>query len=344
MFEFAQPWLFILLPIPLLVYWLAPPVANQESAIRVPFYQALIGLDQSGLQQSHRGVVQQLLLIVCWGALVTAAARPQWIGDPVQLPAEGRDLLLAVDISGSMETADMVVEGRQLQRIDVVKFVVGDFVKRRENDRLGLILFGSQAYLQAPLTFDRPTVDKLLQEAQLGFAGQQTAIGDAIGLAIKRLRDRPAESRVLILLTDGANTAGEVDPNQAADLAKLAGIKIYTIGVGADEMIQDTFFGKRRVNPSADLDEGTLAYIAQQTGGNYFRAKGPEDLIHIYKKLDQLEPIEQNDEVFRPVQPLFYWPLAFALFCSALIAALRIDWKRLLVTATSQNIEGRNTR
>ncbi len=329
MFEFALPWLFVILPLPLLAYAFLPASQHQESAIRVPFYQTLLGLGQSKSKNAHNSLLQRILLLLCWIALVTAAARPQWVGEPIDMPSEGRDLLLAVDISGSMETPDMVVQNRQLQRIDVVKFVVGDFVKRRETDRLGLILFGSQAYLQAPLTIDRTTVNTLLQEAQLGFAGQQTAIGDAIGLAIKRLRDRPAESRVLILLTDGANTAGEVDPKQAADLAKLAGIKIYTVGIGADEMIQETFFGRRRINPSADLDEGTLNYIAQQTGGQYFRAKGPEDLTRIYQTLDELEPIEQNDEVFRPVQPLFFWPLSLALMLSILIASLRVDWSRL---------------
>lgn len=326
MFEFAWPWLFILLPLPLAVYWLVPANESRESALRVPFYQSLLDLQGTTKTGKKSKILAQLVCMLCWLFLVTAAARPQWVGDPIQLPAEGRDLLLAVDISGSMETADMRMDDRQLRRIDVVKYVVGDFVQRRETDRLGLILFGSQAYLQAPLTFDRTTVDKLLQEAQLGFAGQQTAIGDAIGLAIKRLRDRPADSRVLILLTDGANTSGEVDPKQAADLAKLADIKIYTVGVGADEMVQDTFFGRRRVNPSADLDESTLTYIAQQTGGQYFRARGPEDLIEIYKQLDELEPIEQNDEVFRPISPLYYWPLGCALFTSLILAALQIQW------------------
>jgi Ca-activated chloride channel family protein len=163
-----------------------------------------------------------------------------------------------------------------------------------------------------------------LQEAQLGFAGQQTAIGDAIGLAIKRLRDRPESSRVLILLSDGANTAGEVDPRQAADLAKLAGVKIYTIGLGADEMIQQTLFGRRRINPSADLDEDTMRYIAQHTGGQYFRARSPEELVQIYAELDELEPIEQDDEVFRPVSALFHWPLAAALLLSFLVALGRV--------------------
>lgn len=329
MFEFAWPWVFALLPLPLLVFWWMAPVVQQDAALRVPFYTLLAGMEVGSRRQGGGHWLQRVLLILIWLCCVAAAARPQWIGEPVQLPATGRDLLLAVDISGSMETPDMVLQNRNLQRVDVVKYVVGDFVSRRQNDRLGLILFGSNAYLQAPLTFDRNTVQTLLQEAQLGFAGQQTAIGDAIGLAIKRLRERPESSRVLILLTDGANTAGEVEPRQAADLAKLAGVKIYTVGVGADEMIQQTIFGRRRVNPSADLDEATLQYIAEQTGGAYFRARSPEELVRIYAELDQLEPIEQEDEVFRPVAALFHWFLGAALLASLALTLVRLDIPRL---------------
>lgn len=326
MFEFAWPLIFILLPAPLLVYWLVPALARQEVALRVPFFQQIAGLQQQQTARPGSRWWQLALLALVWLLCLGAAARPQWIGDAVQLPATGRDLLLAVDISGSMEIPDMVLQNRNLQRIDVVKFVIGDFVSRRENDRLGLILFGSNAYLQAPLTFDRQTVQTLLQEAQIGFAGQQTAIGDAIGLAIKRLRDRPESSRVLILLSDGANTAGEVDPRQAADLAKLSDVKIYTIGLGADEMIQQTLFGRRKIDPSADLDEDTMRYIAEQTGGQYFRARNPEELVRIYAELDRLEPIEQDDEMFRPVSALFHWPLGAALLLSFLLALSRVGW------------------
>jgi Ca-activated chloride channel homolog len=331
MLEFAWPWLLLLIPLPLAIYWLAPRREQQELAIKVPFFQQLAAASTSRDSAMVFRWLHKLLLVSIWLSCVFAAARPQWVGEPISLPANGRDLLLAVDISGSMETPDMSFEGRELQRVDVVKYVVGDFVERRQSDRLGLILFGSQAYLQAPLTFDRVTVQKLLQEAQLGFAGQQTAIGDAIGLAVKRLRDRPADSRVLVLLTDGANTAGEVDPRQAADLAKLAGIKIYTVGVGADEMVQQTFFGRRTVNPSADLDEGTLRYIAEQTGGLYFRARNPEELIQIYGELDKLEPIEQKDATFRPIKALYYWPLAVALCLSLLLVTLvAAPWQRFI--------------
>jgi len=325
MFQFAWPLMWLLSPLPLLYYFLLPKIEEQEAAVRVPFYSLLASYNLANLTSSKTNVLKKFLLILVWLACIGASARPQWIGEPVSLPAAGRDLLLAVDISGSMKTPDMVVDRKAYQRIDIVKLVVSDFVARRESDRLGLILFGSQAYLQAPLTFDRATIGTLLQEAQLGFAGQRTAIGDAIGLAIKRLQDRPAESRVLVLLTDGANTSGEVDPRQAADLAKLADIKVYTVGVGANEMVENSFFGKRRVNPSAELDESTLTYIAEQTGGKYFRAHNPEELVKIYQHLDELEPMEQDNEVYRPVETLYHWPLGAALLISLIIALSGIE-------------------
>jgi len=322
MLTFDLPWLFALLPLPLLAYRLLPTAPEQQAALRVPFFADCD--DESSLHvSSHRRRGKLLLLSCIWVALVAAAAAPNWIGEPVQMPASGRDLLLAVDISGSMETPDMNWQGEAVDRLTTVKLVVGDFVKRRESDRLGLVLFGTNAYLQAPLTFDRTTVNRLLQEAQLGFAGEKTAIGDAIGLATKRLRQRPEGSRVLILLTDGANTAGKVAPLKAAQLATQSGIKIYTIGIGADQMSKaglfGTNFGARTVNPARDLDEDTLKTIASESGGQYFRARSPEDLDQIYQQLDNLEPIEQEAETFRPTKSLFYWPLGAAL---AMVMAL----------------------
>lgn len=324
MLQFEWPLVFLLLPLPLLVYWLAPRARREEAALRVPFYQDLQHLAGGDRTSARRGRGFLGLLSLIWLSALVAAAGPTWIGEPIRLPASGRDLLLAVDISGSMETADMVLNGRQVNRITVIKAVVGEFVQRRESDRLGLILFGTQAYLQAPLTFDRKTVDTLLQEARLGFAGEKTAIGDAIGLATKRLLERPEENRVLILLTDGANTAGAIDPLQAARLASQAGVKIYTIGLGADELVVPGIFGNsfgaRRVNPSVDLDEETLQAIAGETGGRYFRARDVQELQSIYAELDVLEPAEQEAESFRPTEALFHWPLGLAFLLSALVA------------------------
>lgn len=326
MFSLQWPWLLVLAPLPWLVYRFWRPLTVQEAALKVPFFARLTALGAGEVGSAGRGLVPRLLLILIWLAVLLAAARPVWQGDAVALPASGRDLLLAVDISGSMETPDMEVQGRRLQRVEVLKYVVSDFIERRKHDRIGLILFGTQAYLQAPLTFDRHSVATYLKEAQLGFAGQQTAIGDAIGLAIKRLRSRPESSRVLILLTDGANTAGRIRPRQAAEMAAKAGVKIYTVGLGAEEMIEQTFLGRRRVNPSADLDEDTLHYIADTTGGSYFRARNPEELIQIYSQLDQLEPIEQDAQTYRPIRALFHWPLAAALLASFTLAGF--EWLR----------------
>ncbi|MCH9691979.1 MAG: VWA domain-containing protein [Gammaproteobacteria bacterium] len=318
MFEFGQPWAFALLPLPLLARLLLPKSAPLGSALKVPYYGQLSQRRSS----ASRNWINLILLWLLWALLVAAAARPQWYGEPISQTTSARDLLLAVDISGSMETPDMLLQGRAVARITAVKKVVGEFVERRKGDRLGLVLFGSRAYLQAPLTFDRQAVDTLLQEAQIGFAGQGTAIGDAIGLSIKRLTQRPAEQRVLILLTDGANNAGEVQPLKAAELANQAGVTIYTIGVGAAEMVQPGLlgsrFGARRINPSRDLDSKTLQAIADATGGQYFRAHNPEELANIYAELDRLQPVEQEAASYRPLKSLFIWPLGLALLLAAL--------------------------
>ena len=263
-----------------------------------------------------------------WTLLLLAASKPLWLGEPVTLQDNGRDLMMAVDLSGSMEMNDMVLNGRQVDRLSATKNVLDDFIERRRGDRLGLILFGTQAYLQAPLTFDRTTVKTLLNESGIGMAGNQTAIGDALGLAVKQLRQRPQQSRVLVLLTDGANTAGQISPIQATRIAKEEGIKIYAIGLGADEMVERSLFGTRRVNPSADLDEQTLQEMADLTGGKYFRARNIDELNQIYALLDELEPTAQEEETFRPSKNLFFWPLGLALVLSVLRGTMEIKGVR----------------
>lgn len=252
------------------------------------------------------------LLLLLWLLLVLAIARPQWLGDEVRLPMTGRDLMLVVDISPSMNEQDMSLRGQSINRLQAVKHVLDDFITRRDGDRLGLILFGSEPYVQAPLTFDVATVRTLMQEAGVGMAGRATAIGDAIGLAVKRLRERPQDQRVVILLTDGANTAGELPPDKATDIAAAAGVRLYTIGIGADSMIQRGFLGSRTVNPSRDLDEALLTHMAEATGGQYFRARDLNELNTIYGTIDQLEPIEQEGRFYRPVTDLFWAPAGLA--------------------------------
>lgn len=322
MFEFQWPWIFWLAPLPVLVYLLSRPAAA-GAALRVPFFQRLQTLDApaQGLG-GQRNLLQLLLSSLLWLALLSGAARPVWIGPPVTLESSGRDLMLAVDISGSMRQEDMQISDQALPRIAVVKAVINEFVEQRSGDRLGLILFGSQAYIQSPLSFDLQTLKQLMDEAQVGFAGQKTAIGDAIGFAIKRLRDRPSDSRVVILLTDGADTASNIDPRKAAELAAAEDVKIYTIGVGAAEMevpgLFGSRFGARTVNPSADLDEASLIAIAKTTGGQYFRAHNPEELHEAYKAIGELEPIIQDGEVLRPQKSLLQWPLLAAAILMAL--------------------------
>jgi len=265
-----------------------------------------------------------LLAAIAWLFLVIACTRPQWLGDPIEQAVSGRDLMLAVDLSGSMEEQDFVINKRSVDRLTAAKMVAADFINRRVGDRVGLILFGTQAYLQTPLTFDRKTVMTLLNESVIGLAGDNTAIGDAIGLAVKRLKSEQANSRVLVLMTDGANTAGEVSPLKAAELAAANHLKIYTIGIGADEMIVRSFFGNRKVNPSVDLDEKTLIKIAESTGGQYYRARNTDELNNIYMRLDELEPVEKDKQYFRPRSELYYWPLSLALGLAAAIALSKV--------------------
>jgi Ca-activated chloride channel homolog len=323
MIEFAWPWLFTLLPLPWLIRWLVPPATPAEqAALIVPFLDDFTGGEsRQGLPSS---ILPLTLAIIAWILLIVAGARPQWLGEPIEQAVSGRDLMLAVDLSGSMEEQDFIINNQRVDRLTATKWVASEFINRRVGDRIGLILFGTNAYLQTPLTFDRKTVVTLLNESAIGLAGDNTAIGDAIGLAVKRLGHQQNNSRVLILLTDGANTAGEVSPIKAAELAAEQQLKIYTIGIGADEMMVRGFFGTQRVNPSRDLDEKTLTAIAEKTGGRYFRARDIDELEQIYQLLDQLEPVEKDKQYFRPKTELYYWPLAVALLLASFIALLRI--------------------
>jgi len=324
MMSLLWPWILALGLLPWLVRRWAPPAPEQATAaLRVPHFRDMVqfqSVRSVDNLQSGSSTWWFWFSMVIWLLLVLAAARPQWIGEPVGLPTSGRDLMLAVDISGSMAIPDFSVNGEEVTRLAVVKRAAGEFIARRTGDRVGLIVFGSQAYVQTPLTFDRETVSTMLQETEIGLAGKETAIGDAIGLAVKRLKEQPAGSRVLVLLTDGANTAGEVSPKQAGDLAKEQGLRIYTIGVGADRMEVDSLFGSRTVNPSRDLDENTLRHLAQSTGGLYLRAKNTEALTDVYSALDRLEPASTDTELFRPKTELFIWPLGLALGISVLMA------------------------
>lgn len=324
MLHFEWLWMLCLLPLPLLARVLLPEAAVQkEAALRVPFIEDFAS--DAAISKARVRSWSLYLALLAWSLFVLALMRPQWLGEMIEIPISGRDLMLAVDLSASMEEQDFEIKGKRVDRLSATKWVAGDFIERRVGDRIGLILFGEQAYLQTPLTFDRETVKILLYESVTRLAGQATAIGDAIGLAVKRLREQENDTdKILILLTDGANTAGAVEPLEAADLAAREDLKIYTIGVGADEMLVRSLFGRRKVNPSLDLDEGTLKAIAEKTGGQYFRARNTEDLNKIYDILDELEPIEQDVKKFRPRKSLYYWPLSLAMLLAGLIFVLRL--------------------
>ena len=322
MIGFEWPWLILLLPLPWVIYRYARPYgATMNSALRVPFLDDFAEAEPDTRSKSRTWALW--IAILAWCLLVITAMRPQWLGDLVEVPVTGRELMLAVDLSGSMDQQDFVLGGRRVDRLSATKRVAGEFIERRVGDRIGLILFGEQAYLQAPMTFDRETVRTLLSESVIGLAGKATAIGDAIGLAVKRLRERDESQRVLILLTDGANTAGVVDPLSAAELARREGLKIYTIGIGATEMVERSLFGSRKFNPSADLDEAALKEIAGLTGGVYFRARDLGELEEIYAMIDELEPVEQDPKKFRPKKALYTWPLGAALLLGILLALMQ---------------------
>ena len=322
MLSLLWPWILCLVPLPIAYRFMRHPKQTTMLALRAPGLAAIADQRNTGRYANLKKLMLMALLYICWISALSALARPVWVGEPISLPTSGRDILLAVDISGSMEREDMQLNGKLVNRLVAVKAVVGDFVIERDGDRLGLILFGEKAYLQTPLTFDRKTMQTLLYEAEIGFAGQGTAIGDAVGIGIKRLQSRPDNHRVMILLTDGANNSGELDPLEAADLAARSNVKIYTIGIGGERLEEWGLFGQTITNPSADLDEDTLTGIAQATGGQYFRARNPAELSIIYERLNELEPIEQSAETIRPATSLFHWPLGLSFFSALFLFAL----------------------
>jgi len=316
--EWVFPWVLFLLPLPILVYLLFQNRSKSGSALRLPAGIQLATGSQTGSDGSVKRWWLSAFLI--WALLLVASARPTWVGPPMDLPLSGRDLLLAIDISGSMNETDLYHGNRSYTRISVVREVAADFVEKRAGDRVGLIMFGSNAYVQTPLTTDHKTVAHFIREAEVGLAGRSTAIGDAIGLGIKRLRDRPVESRVLLLLTDGANSAGVVNPIDAAGVAAQNEIRIHTIGVGSEP--RQTVFGFPSTVRASELDEETLLKVAEITGGEYFRARNVAELQRIYGLIDELEPAENDEDTYRVRHELLIWPLAIALLLSLLLTAL----------------------
>lgn len=321
MFEFVYWWVFLLLPLPLLVRYFLSPKKQSYTQVWIPLADGLHQQKTTKRNPLFSFIIPWLL----WLLLLSTIAKPIWYDQPIRIQQQSRDMILSLDLSGSMDEVDMPLNGKTVNRLTLVKSIVKDFVKTRQGDRLGLILFADHAYLQTPLTFDVETVSTMVDETQIGLVGNRTAIGESIAMAIKRFVENKNEQRVLILLTDGANTAGKIKPIVAAQQAAKNNIKIYTIGIGADEMIKRGFFGNQRVNPSADLDEKTLTEIATLTNGQYFRARNQEDLQKIYDTINQLQPVDSEFLEFRPEKNLFFWPLSLAiLILSMVIISLKL--------------------
>lgn len=312
-----ETWLpLLLLPLPYLVNRLSRDLNDSQLALKVPFIDTVKALERQSEDLSASGLVKKLFLAILWLLLLVSCCRPVWVGEPIPVQEEARNVLLAVDISESMQDRDIVFNNRYERRIDIVKYRLGEFIERRSQDRLGLILFADAAYLQSPLTFDNTTVNQYLQEARVGFAGRNTAIGDAIALGVKRLVERDNESRILILLTDGANTAGKIEPLEASRVAAEQGIKIYTIGIYQESIL----FSSQAAN--------TLKEIAAITDGQHFIASNDQQLERIYRQLDSLEPTSQDERMFTPTIAYFHIPLSlfFVLSLAAFCYQVIVSW------------------
>ncbi len=322
MFNFQWPWMILLLALPALM-WLKNRDRSYLSTDTQERRVTLLHPDLLNLQAAFHGErpsmslgskAYYLLLALLWIGLTLAAMRPQWLEPHTEERSEGYDLMLAVDASHSMEALDFTVEGRQVSRMQVVKGVMGRFIEGRLDDRVGLIIFGSQAFVLSPLTMDREAVRHLLSDLVPRIAGDGTAMGDALGLGVKKLRERPEGSRVLVLIADGENTAGTIPPLEAARLAAREGIRIYAIGVGSDQEEVPIMEGGRMITrDDLGFDEDVMRRIATATEGAYFRATDTSALENIYKRIDELEKSKAESRTVMIPHPLFRWPLGLAL-------------------------------
>ncbi len=307
MFEFAYPLLFLFLPLPLLVYWLSPVYQESQDSVRVPFFQRLVELTgqkpSKGAVVLQRVIFQKFWVPITWLLVITALARPEWIGEPIEQTKSARDLMVAVDLSGSMETKDFrTTDGVEISRLAAVKQVLAEFIDQREHDRLGLIVFGDSPYLQAPFTQDHAAWITLLNETEIAMAGQSTMFGDAIGLAIKLFEYSETDNRVLIVLTDGNDTGSKVPPIEAAKVAEHKGVTIYTIAIGNPETSGDEA-----------LDMGAMEAIADITGGGFYQALERVQLQKAYQDIARLEPEEFETLSYRPRYSLHHYPLAVVI-------------------------------
>ena len=303
MFELSHPWALALLTLPLLMRFV-PAYKESRDSVKVPFFNTLVELSEEQPQQGaklvQRDRLQYFLVAFMWLCLVVAAAKPQWVGEPIEQQKSGRDLMVAVDLSGSMQTQDFTLpDSSTIDRLGAVKYVLAELAQKRKSDRLGLIVFGSAAYLQAPFTEDHQIWEKLLSETEIGMAGQSTVFGDAIGLSIKLFNDGTSDNRVLIILTDGNDTGSTVPPIDAAKVAAANDIRIYTIAIGDPASIGEEA-----------MDIKTLQRVSQVTGGKNFQALNRDELLAAYRAIGDLEPDLYETISFRPRLSLHYAPIA----------------------------------
>lgn len=322
---FLWPWAVLFIFLPFLARKILPARVGSKNAIpmalRVPFCNRLSSFLMAGQPQSNRKIAWMLWL--SWIAFVVACMRPVVFDQPLELPYRARNIMLAIDVSGSMAEQDFDVNGRPVTRLMMVKKMADDFIQKRSEDNLGLVVFGSQAYLYAPLSYDKKTLRSLFGEVGIGIAGEQTAIGDALAQAVKGVVSAPADSRIVILLSDGYANAGVIQVEEAVKLAQKQNVKVYTIGIGSNEQLVRSFFGTMAINPSLNLDEKTLMQIASQTGGQYFRAKTTAELQEIYNIIDALEKTDSDAYAVRPRHELFYIPLIISMILLLLSAVLK---------------------
>lgn len=324
---FVWPGWLLALPLPWLVRWLLPPAGGQATALRVPWGERLIAVGGNAGPARTRPI--GLLPLLAWSLLCVAAARPQQLGEIVQPPQTSRSLMLALDLSGSMDERDIELNGRTVSRLTAAKAVIADFLERRHGDRVGLIVFGDRAYALTPLTRDLDTVQEQLDGTVAGLAGRATAIGDAIALGTKRLQAQPAEQRLLILLTDGISNAGALDPPKAAAIARDAGVRIHTIAFGGYGAGLSVFGVPIRMPGGADTtDEEGLRRIAELTGGRAYVARDADQLKGIYAEIDRLEPVKLPGQRLRPKIERYPWPLGGAIACALLALLLRRSARR----------------
>jgi len=334
MIHYAYPEALLLIFLPLLAYWLFPAAAKMYGdALRVPFVDDIIKIKNQTGNVLGANILQQksnnkfLWGMILWMTVVAALCRPQWVGEPQRVETESRDILLVVDISTSMNERDFVYQRQSLDRLTAVKYVVNEFVDKRTEDKIGLVLFGTRAYLQVPLTYDRQALKEVLWQTDAGMAGNSTSIGDAIGIALKNMiaDKEDKNSKIIVLLTDGENNDGSLSLPQAVKLAKEEDVKIYTIGVGSDER---SFFGNFFAAPnSTGLDEAGLQQLALETKGTYFRAKDLASLVQVYDAIDQLEPQPEEGRFVQETKDLYYYPACLALLLFlGLILFVRKGW------------------